>query len=373
MKRNFLFILILFSIFSCNTTTKKKNTEEDFRYKTNLKYAKGFEIQHFNNYTKLIIKAPYPNSKETFEYTLIKEKKSQTINTIQIPVKRVVVTSTTHIPMLELLHVENNLIGFPNTKYISSNKTRKRIEEGFIKDLGNEEQINTELLLNLNPNLVIGFSLNSNNKMFNTIKKMEIPVLLNGDWLEETPLGRAEWIKFFGVLFDKEKQADSIFTNIENSYLTAKNLALKAKTKPTIISGGLFKDIWNLPAGNSFEATFLKDANTDYLYKNSKGKGSLSLNIENVYNKGKNADFWFSPSYFKTLKQLEKSNNIYSKFKAFKNNKIYTYVNTQGDTGGIIYFEIAPSRPDLVLKDLIKITHPNLLKNYALTFYKKLK
>ncbi len=373
MKFNFLFILILFSIFSCTTTTRKQHIEKKYSYKTILKYAKGFEIQHFKNSIKLIVKAPYPNSKEVFEYTLTKSKKIKSINTIQIPVKSVVVTSTTHIPMLELLKVENKLIGFPNTKYISSKKTRERIDGGFIKDLGNEEQINTELLLDLHPDLVIGFTLNSNNKMFTTIKKMGIPVLLNGDWLEETPLGRAEWIKVFGVLFNKEKQADSIFTNIEKNYLSAKNIALKAKIIPTIISGGLFKDIWNLPAGGSFEASFLKDANTNYLYKNSKGKGSLSLNIENVYNQGKNADFWFSPSYFKTLKQLEESNDIYSKFNAFKNNKIYTYVNTQGTTGGIMYFELAPSRPDLVLKDLIKITHPNLLKNYKLTFYKKLK
>jgi len=152
-----------------------------------------------------------------------------------------------------------------------------------------------------------------------------------------------------------------------------KKIALNAKNKPTVISGGLFKDIWNLPAGNSFEASFLTDANTNYLYKNIKGKGSLSINIENVFSKGKNADIWIAPSYFKTMKQLKKANDIYSKFDAFKNKQIFTYVNTQGETGGIIYFELSSARPDLVLKDLIKITHPKLLKNYKLTFYKKLK
>jgi iron complex transport system substrate-binding protein len=208
--------------------------------------------------------------------------------------------------------------------------------------------------------------------MFAIIEKLGIPVILNGDWLEETPLGRAEWIQFFGVLFDKEKLADSIFKNIEANYIEAKNIALKATTKPSVISGGLFKDIWNLPAGESFEATFLKDANTNYLWKDSEGKGSLSLNIENVFEKGKNADLWISPSYYKTMEQLENANDMYPKFKAFQNQQIYSYVNKQGENGGIVYFELAPARPDLVLKDIIKIAHPELLKDYSFTFYERL-
>ncbi|MFK5959153.1 MAG: ABC transporter substrate-binding protein [Lutibacter sp.] len=366
-----LFILILLVVLSCNNDTNKTNLEVNNN--NNIKYAKGFDIQHFKNFTKLIIKAPYQNSKETFEYILTDTITKNNLKTIKTPINSIVVTSTTHIPMLELLSAENKLVGFPNTNYISSKKTRKLISKGFIKELGNEENINTELLLDLNPNLVVGFSINSNNKMFAIIEKLGIPVLLNGDWLEETPLGRAEWIKFFGVLFNKEQLADSIFNEIEKNYLEAKDIALKSKNKPTVISGGLFKDIWNLPAGGSFEASFLKDANTNYLWRNSTGKGSLSLNIENVFDKGKDAEIWISPSFYKNLEQLKKANDIYPKFTAFKNNNIYTFVNKQGQTGGIIYFELAPARPDLVLKDLIKIAHPELLNEYEFSFFEKLK
>jgi len=368
-----LTLTFLVLLFSCknehnNRPSKEKNSSEN-----SIKYAKGFDIQHFNNYTKLTIKAPYQNSKETFEFILTHSKTTTNLDTIQTPIKSIVVTSTTHIPFLELLNVEDYLVGFPNTDYISSKKTNSLISRGLVKELGNEENINTELLLDLHPDVVVGFSLNSNNKMFAVIEKLGIPVLLNGDWLEETPLGRAEWIKFFGVLFDKKKVADSIFKNIETNYLEAKAIALKATNKPTVISGGLFKDIWNLPAGESFEATFLRDANTNYLWKDSKGKGSLSLNIENVFEKGKEADIWISPSHFKTLAQLKNANAMYSKFKAFKTNNIYTYVNKQGKNGGIVYFELAPARPDLVLKDIIKIAHPNLLKDYEFTFYERLR
>lgn len=358
---------------SCGNDQKKSLKGVKSNEKSTLKYAKGFDIQHFKNYTKLTIKAPYQNSTETFEFILISDKSNGDLNTIQIPINSIVVTSTTHIPMLELLQVENKLVGFPNTDYISSPKTRNLIEKGSIKELGHEESINTELLLDLKPDLVVGFSLSSNNKMFSVIEKLGIPVLLNGDWVEETPLGRAEWIKFFGVLFDKEKMADSIFNDLEKNYLDAKDIASKATEKPTVISGGLFKDVWNLPAGDSFEAAFLKDANTDYLWKDSKGKGSLSLNIENVFEKGKDAEFWISPSYYKTLEQLNNANDMYPKLRAVQNKNIFTYVNKQGENGGILYFELAPARPDLVLKDLIKIAHPELLKNYELTFYERLK
>jgi len=361
-------IILLFS--SCKNEKRKSIVE--IENTSEIKYAKGFSIQRFEGYTKLIIKAPYQGAKETFEYVLTKSKNPANLKSIQTPVKSIVVTSTTHIPMLELLNVEEHLVGFPNTKYISSKKTANLITNGFVKELGNEENINTELLLDLKPDLVVGFSLNSNNKMFAVIEKLGIPVILNGDWLEETPLGRAEWIKFFGVLFEKEAKADSIFNNIEANYLEAKEIALKATNKPSVISGGLFKDIWNLPAGDSFEAAFLKDANTNYLWENSKGKGSLSLNLENVFEKGNGADIWISPSYYKTLKQLKKANDIYPKFKAFQNQQIYTYVNKQGKNGGIVYFELAPARPDLVLKDIIKIAHPSLLKNYEFTFYEQL-
>ncbi len=366
-------IFLLFLFFSCKNNQNKSSFNEENTVENIIKYAKGFDIQHFKNFTKLTIKAPYQNSKETFEYILTNSSDKEHLNTIKIPLQSIVVTSTTHIPMLELLGVEDKLVGFPNTNYISSKKTRLLVDKGVIKELGNEESINTELLLDLQPDAVIGFSINSNNKMFTVIEKFGIPVLLNGDWLEETPLGRAEWIKFFGVLFNKESEADSIFKNIEKNYLNAKSIALKAKNVPTIISGGLFKDVWNLPAGDSFEASFLQDANTNYLWKKSKGKGSLSLNVESVFEKGKDADLWISPSYYKTIEQLKNANSIYAEFKAFQHHNIFTYVNKTGKNGGVLYFELAPARPDLVLKDLIKIAHPELLKNYEFTFYEKLK
>ena len=377
MKKNNIsfFLMLLFIFFSCKKEVIKKDTNS--RQKSSIKYAEGFDIIEENGVKKLIIKAAYQNSKEVFEYSIIQRRKNTIANknnkTIEVPVKHFVTTSTTHIPMIELLDEENAIIGFPNATYISSEKTRALIDKGNIVEIGKESSLNTEILLHLQPELVVGYSVASADKSLSTLKKAGIKVIYNGDWLEETPLGRAEWIKFFGVLFDKEQQADSIFNVIETNYLEAKKIALKATKKPTILSGAIMsKDIWNLPAGNSFVATFLKDANVDYLWGKSEGKGSLSLSFESVFDKAQNADFWIAPGYFSTQKQLVNNNSLYAKFNAFKNDKIYTPTTKKGITGGVIYYELAPTRPDFVLKDIIKITNPDLLPKYKLTFFEKM-
>ena len=375
LPKSILFFLFLLSITACKQEEKKASTP---KITTSIKYAKGFDIQHLNNYKKIIVTAPYPNAKEVFEYILLPKGKNIPIEIkskkiIRTPIEKIVVTSTTHIPMLELVGEEHSLVGFPNLKYISSKKTRQRIANGSIKELGNDQDINTEVVLDLQPEVIIGFSMNSTNTPLSNIEKAGIPVLLNGDWLEETPLGRAEWIKFFGVLFDKEKEADSIFNAIEQQYKKAVEIAKDAKKSPTILSGVLFKDIWNLPAGDSFVAQFLKDANTNYLWADTQGKGSLSLSFESVFDKGKTADFWIAPGYFSSIEQLKNANQHYAEFDAFKNRKIFSFANKKGENGGVLYYELAPVQPHIVLKDIIKATHPELLPNYQPFFLEKIK
>ena len=374
---SYAFLLLLIILVSCKKETVIKKVEST--KKTTIKYAKGFDIVEENGFKKLIIKSAYKGSNEIYEYKVYNKSSSKNLNDldkkiIQVPVKEIIVTSTTHIPMVELLEEEKSIVGFPFSKYVSSEKTRQLIDLGKIKEIGKENDLNTEILLDLQPELIVGYSVSSADKSLSTIQKSGINVIYNGDWLEETPLGRAEWIKFFGVLFDKEQLADSIFNGIENNYLEAKKIALKSTKQQTVLSGAIMsKDIWDLPAGDSFVAQFLEDANVNYLWKNTKGKGSLSLSFESVFEKGINADYWIAPGYFSSKEQMLSSNKLYEKFNAFKEDKIYSPSIKKGKTGGIIYYELAPTRPDLVLKDIIKITNPELLPNYKFTFFEKMK
>lgn len=339
--------------------------------------AKGFTVTEFEGYSLIEVKTPWPDAEKPFRYifkkngsTLPEDLKYDQI--IQVPVEKVVITSTTHIPAIEALNKENTIKGFPGLNYISSDKTRKLIDKGEISELGQNENINTEVLIELAPNVVIGFAINASNKSFETIQKTGIPVIYNGDWTEQTPLGKAEWIKFFGALYGKEKEATEIFNNIKSEYNSAKELAQTAENSPNVISGAMYNDNWYMPYGNSWQAQFLKDANANYLYADTQGDGSLSLAFESVLEKAEDAEYWVSSGQFTSYEQLFNESEHYKRFNAVKNKNVYSVSLSQGETGGILFYELGPQRPDLILKDLISIFHPDLLKDYEPVFYKPL-
>lgn len=380
LKPKYFSFLVFIILFTCKNGPQQPAEKASELSNLEIKYAKGFSVKTFENYTLLEIRNPWPKAEKTYTYAVVPKEKLSTISLnkdefdgiLPIPVEKIVVTSTTHIPALELLNVEQTLVGFPGTDYVSSERTRTLIAGGKVRELGKNEGINTEVLLELKPDLVVGFGIDGNNKTFETIKKSGIPVIYNGDWVETSPLAKAEWIKFFGVLYDKQKEAFSWFSNIETEYLEAKKLASKVEHKPTILSGALEKDIWYLPSGTSPEAQLLNDANVNYLWGATKASGSLALSFESVFEKAQHAEIWISPSYHASLEALEKANDHYTQFDAYKNKKVFSFVNTQGSNGGITYFELGAARPDLVLKDLIKICHPELLQDYQTTFFKPL-
>jgi len=376
-----LLLLFILCFVSCKETKKEATPDPIEAVKTQIEYAKGFSIRKIESgITEINISSPWPNAEKGFKYALVPKSKMAhiTLNKdeydaiVPVPINKIVVTSTTHIPTLEALGTTGKLIGFPGTDYISSEYTRNRIDQGYIKELGNNESINTEMAIELNPDVVIGFSINNQNKAYETLQRSGIPVVYNGDWTEETPLGKAEWIKFFAPFFGQEQKADSIFSDISKAYTSAKTLAKNASKRPTVLSGALYKDVWYLPGGNSWAAQFLKDTNTTYPWSETIQTGSLSLSIESVMEKGLNTDFWISPSQFSSYDEMKKANDHYLRFNAYKNRNIYTFANTKGATGGFLYYELGPTRPDLVLKDLIHIFHPNLLPEHKPFFFKPL-
>jgi iron complex transport system substrate-binding protein len=374
VKNTLFFLLISLLFIQCKKETHHESKSE---VKNEIQYAKGFEIYRHSGYSIVKITKPWPGAKENFTYVL-QEKNGiipdsiKQFTTIQIPIKSIVVTSTTHIPSLEMLGVENTLVGFPNTDYISSEKTRKRIDAGMVREVGKNENLNTEVLIDMQPEVIVGFGLNSSNPSLDLLQKSGLKVMFNGDWTEQSPLGKAEWIKFFGALYELDSKANSVFNEIEKEYNATLALAKKATQKPTVLSGSMFQDQWYVPQGESWAALFLKDAQANYLWKDTKGTGSVSLPFEIILEKAQQAEFWIAPGDFSSLKQMSDSNPHYSEFESFKNKKVYSYALNKGAKGGILYFEWSPTRPDWVLKDLIKIFHPELVPNHKLFFFQKL-
>lgn len=372
-----LFLILVTSVL----ITQCKNTESEsiiVSENSNLvQHAEGFSLIKYDGFSILKVKNAYPEAKEVYNYVLHKEnaKLHDSLNSytkIQVPVQKIIATSTTHIPSIEMLQSENTIVGFPSTHYISSEKTRVLIDNGSIREIGNNQSLNTELILDLNPDIIVGFSVDGDLKTYKNLEKNGQKIIFNADWTEKTPLGKAEWIKFFGALYDKNEEANTIFSEIEESYNEALSLVKNIKNQPTIMAGSIYKDKWYLPQGDSWAALFLKEANGNYLWKDTKGTGSLALSFETVLDKAKDADFWINPGQFTSLDEILKTNSNYKYFKAVQNKNIYTSSSKKGKTGGVIFYELAPNRPDLVLKDIVKILHPEVLPDYELYFFEKL-
>ncbi|AWA29938.1 ABC transporter substrate-binding protein [Flavobacterium magnum] len=380
MKRNFLKLLLLLLVsvtFSC-AKNGKPVTQELPQHPNAIKYARGLAIYHYDGFSIVKVSNPWPKATKDYTYVLYKTNtvvpdSLRQFTAVQVPVKSIVVTSTTHIPSLDMLGVENSLAGFPNLDYISSEKIRKRIDQGKIRELGSNQNLNTEVLIGLSPDVIIGYGIDNNNPTLDNLQRAGLKVLLNGDWNEQTPLGKAEWIKFFGVLYGKEAAADRLFETIENDYNCTMALVRKTKNRPSVLAGAVYENHWYLPEGNSWGAQFIGQAGGTYLWAGSKGTGSLSLPFEVVFDKAQHAAFWIGPGQFTSLKEMADANANYKAFDAYKNRNIYSFSSKKGKTGGIVFYELAPNRPDLVLRDMVKILHPELLPEYKLYFFEKLR
>ena len=367
-------VLTAFLFMQCKSETKPKTAVSE----NTVRYAKGFSINNYNGYSVLTVSNPWPKADKIYTY-ILKEKNGTIPDSLKqhliipIPIKTIVVTSTTHIPSLEMLNEVNSLVGFPHLDYISSDKVRARIDAEKVKELGNNQDLNTEVILDLQPSVIIGYGIDNKNPTLDNLQKSGLKVILNGDWNEETALGKAEWIKFFGMLYGKQKQAEDTFNKIEKDYLKTLEIAKLTKSAPTVLAGDMFEDRWYLPKGSSWGSQLIKQANGNYLWKETTGTGSLSLSFETVFEKAKNAELWITSGQFSSLKEMTDRNPHYAKFDAFGNKNVYTFSRRKGKTGGILYYELAPNRPDLVLKDLVKILHPEVLNGYQPFFFEKLK
>jgi len=373
-KKNIIFFSLFFLInISCNKKTEEHN---EIKSENQIELATGFELFDYTDFKILKIKNTI-DSNQTENYVLHKKNvpipdSLYNYTNITVPIERIVVTSTTHIPSLISLDVIETLIGFPGLDYISSEVARQRIDNGLIKEVGKNEQIDTETVVDLNPDVLVGFVVSQNAPTLENIKKTGIKVLINGDWNEKNPLGKAEWIKFFGTLYDKDTQANTIFKQIKLDYKNTTELAKKSVSKPLVITGNMYENVWYLPRGDSWSAIFLSDANTEYPWSQTKGTGSLALSFEEVFDMAQNADFWIGAGAYNSLEEMKKTNPHYAKFKAFQQGNVYSFSIKKGAKAGVLYYELAPNRPDLVLKDILKIAHPELLENHELHFFERL-
>lgn len=371
------YLLVLISLGLLISCGKKPESVSE-KSPVPLNYAKGFEIFQGKDYWEIHVTQGYTGVDKTFRYLVLEEnseaEKSGFDAVIQLPISKIVVTSTTHIPHLDLLNSSQKLIGFPQTNLISSENTRRLIDSGKVTDLGKGPSANPEMVIDLQPDWMMISTLGEDLRYLDLFAQAGIPALINGEYVEQNPLGRAEWIKFTGILLGKYEESVAVFEEIEKAYLEAERLTepLPKTEKPTVLSGVMYQDIWYAPGSESWGAKILENAGGSYIFGDQIGTGSLQLNYEFVLHKGMETDFWIGSADFADLKSMGNSEPRYRAFRPWKNGEVYTYTAKKGATGGLEYFELGYVRPDLILKDLIKILHPDLLPDYELYFYQKL-
>ena len=370
-------IPLLFLITLLLSCKDQKSSHESISNSSTLRYAKGFWVENHPDYKDVFVRQSADSTGNVIHYRLIRNGSvpssiENDIITIPVPVSSIVCTSTTHIPLLDYLGESEKLIGFPNTHYISSATMRKRVDAGLVKELGVEDNLNMEVLLTLQPSIVMSYTISNDLGALKKVKELGIPVVINAEFLELHPLGRAEWIKFMALFLGKEDKADSVFNWVEHEYLAHQKQASELENRPTVLTGIPYGGVWFLPGGKNYGATFFKDAGCTYIWEDDLSNGFLKLSLETVFEKALHADYWIGVGSFESYSDLKSLDDRFTKFSAFQNQKIYNYGKRVGPTGGNEYLELGYLRPDLILNDLIQITHPEKFPSPDLFFYQAL-
>jgi len=270
-----------------------------------------------------------------------------------------------------LLHEITTVTGVCSPGIIYNPAILKRVGEKKIADLGDAFSINVERTLKLNPGAVLMSGYNQNDPYAKRVSEAGIPVIFDNEWMETSLLARAEWIKFVGVFFNKEKQADSIFSEVDKRYNEIKVKAARVKSKPSIMAGSNFRGTWYMPAGHSFMGRLFADAGGTYYFSTDTTSGSLPLNVETVLKNFGQSDVWLNCS-FSTLHDLVKADSKHALFRPVVLKQVYNFNKRKLPSGANDYWESGVARPDLLLSDVIAILHPDVLPGYQLVYAQKL-
>ena len=373
-----LFVLLVYLLSSCaqNANNQQETELADIEL-LSVTYAKGFTISEEPNGFKLTVFNPWQDAQEVrYQYFLFKgdliSKKKDFNESIPVPVKRIVCLSTTHIAYIDRLAESNAIVGVSGTGFVSNSNVRERIDKGYVKDVGFEQALNYELLVSLRPDVVLAYGVGAEMAGYlQKLKDMRIPVIFIGDYLEEHPLGKAEWLKVFGLLVGKYQQADSLFSVIASEYNVFKSSLPVDITKPKVFINLPWKDVWYFPGGQGYMANLIADAGGDYSLTHLRGSKSYPFSIENALEYAAKADIWINPGTVNSLSEIANELPIIKGMPILTSGRVFNNNNRVNSTRGNEFWESGVVNPHIIIKDLIEIFHPKHLE-HDLVYYKEL-
>ena len=371
-------VLIFSLLLAASCTSPEKKGEHDaanFHEKStsNPHIAKGFKVFQNGNNHIIEIYNPWDTTSPASIIHLVDdtykniEPGGETV--LKVPVKSVVCMSASQLSYLQAIGEIEAVTGVANAAYFVSEDIKNLIKSGKVSEVGVGDQFKLEEMINLGPDVVLVSP--QKGQDFQALTNAGLTVIPFGEYLESHPLGRAEWIKFMGLLTGKAELANQVFDSISNRYNNLKKLAAAAETRPTVISGKQYGGFWNLPGGNSYEARFLADAGAEYIWSNDVSTGGIMLDFETVYDRGLQADFWrflvYSADEF-GYEDLLREDARYADFGAFKEKKII-FCNSMKKP----FYEKSLLEPHVILADYIHIFHPELLPGHQNVYYELMK
>lgn len=284
--------------------------------------------------------------------------------------KRIICMSSTHIAMLEALGTADRIVGVSGKEYISSSEIRNNPN---IPDIGYEGNIDYETLVATNPDLVLLFSVNGASAMEQKLKELKIPFLYIGDYVEEDPLGKSEWIVPVAEVVGKRESGIQKFKEIAQRYESLKNTVKQSElSKPSVMVNAPFLDSWFMPSTQSYVAKMIEDAGGIYIYDKNTGNTSKPIELEEALKYVDEADFWINIGTVSSLDELKATFPKFVSADCVKNRNVFNNNQRSSPGGGNDCYESGVMHPDVVLRDMVKIFHPELVDE-EFFYYRRLK
>ncbi|MBW8361686.1 MAG: ABC transporter substrate-binding protein [Kaistella sp.] len=290
----------------------------------------------------------------------------------ELPFKKIMMLNASLIGYVSELKQEDKIIAVSSPEYIFSSKIHNLIRNGNIQNIGNEQKYDVEKIIALKPDAVFTNYIASFENTYDLIRKNGIRIIFLDEYLEQNPLEKSKYLLVFGKLLGASKAAAAKYAEIEKNYQSLKELALTSKKRPVVLANEMYGNQWFLPGGKTTLAQFITDANATYINSENTDSKAVPMSFEEVFSKSRDAEYWVNVGNHKSKKELLQINPNYANMKVYNQGGIYG-VSAKEKGSSNDFFESGVVRADLVLKDYIKIFHPELLKDDELTFMSALK
>ena len=334
-------------------------------------YAKGFLLKEVGNNRIL--------QSESFTYILYPRSDSLQnrgkLNHIPYPITHAVCLSTTHVAYLETIGKSKVITGVSGAQYLSNAAIREAVVQGNVLDVGYEGTLNYEKVLSLHPDVVFAYAIpGASDAYLKPLIQMGVPVIYLSDFLEVHPLGKAEYMVAFSALFDFPvfEDAVSTFRTICTEYFHLTTYVTDIAFTPKILMNAPFKDVWYFPGGKNYLSTLISDAGGVVLGSKEGVIESQPVSLEQAYLYALEADIWLHPNACRTLHDLAESELRFAQIPAFKSQSVYNNTLRSTVGGGSDFWERGVTEPHIILADLIKIFHPQLLPEHEFVYYERL-